>query len=143
LRTLRDRGVRLPIIMITGAGDVGTAVLAMKAGASDFIEKPIGPSELLASVSRAIENSRDAGKQDSRQQEAKIRLKRLTERQREILDRVLAGQPNKVIALDLDLSQRTVEAHRAAIMRRMQVGSLPALARLVMLAQSGATEDQE
>lgn len=143
LRTLRDRGVRLPIIMITGAGDVGTAVLAMKAGASDFIEKPIGPSELLASVSRAIENSRDAGKQDSRQHEAKIRLKRLTERQREILDRVLAGQPNKVIALDLDLSQRTVEAHRAAIMRRMQVGSLPALARLVMLAQSGATEDQE
>ncbi|RFZ86982.1 response regulator [Shinella sp. WSJ-2] len=142
LLTLRRRGVRLPIVMITGAGDVATAVLAMKAGASDFIEKPIGPSDLLACVSKALANSRNTGLQDIRQRHAKARLARLTGRQREILDRVLAGQPSKVIAQDFDISQRTVEAHRAAIMRRMQVGSLPALARLVVLAESDASDVQ-
>lgn len=142
LRTLRGRGDRLPVVVITGAGDVAMAVMAMKAGASDFIEKPVGPSELLASVSKALERSRNTGVQDTRQREAKTRLAQLTERQREILDRVLAGQASKVIAQDLHLSQRTVEVHRAAIMRRMQVGSLPALARLVVLAGSGEVEDQ-
>ncbi|UDF32847.1 UNVERIFIED_ORG: response regulator (plasmid) [Roseateles sp. XES5] len=136
LRTLRGRGVNLPIIMITGAGDVATAVLAMKAGASDFIEKPIGPSDLLASVSKALARSRNTGMQDTRQREARARLSHLTGRQREILDRVLAGQASKVIAQDLHVSQRTVEVHRAAIMRRMQVASLPELARLVVLAES-------
>jgi two-component system CheB/CheR fusion protein len=128
--------------MITGAGDVATAVLAMKAGASDFIEKPIGPSDLLASVSNALARKHNTGMQETRQREARARLARLTGRQREILDRVLAGQPSKVIAQDFDISQRTVEAHRAAIMRRMQVGSLPALARLVVLAESDASDVQ-
>lgn len=136
LRTLRGRGVKLPIVMITGAGDVATAVAAMKAGASDFIEKPVSPADLLASITDALSHSSNTGAENKRQLEAKSRLARLTDRQREILDRVLAGQPSKIIAQDLDLSQRTVEAHRAAIMRRMQVSSLPALARLVMLAQT-------
>lgn len=132
LRTLRAKGVTLPIVMITGAGDVATAVLAMKAGASDFIEKPIGPRELLASVARALERSDDT---DEQRRQARNRLAALTERQRDILDRVLAGQPSKVIAMDLGISQRTVEAHRAAIMKRMDASSLPALARLAMAAQ--------
>lgn len=136
LRTLRGKGTSLPIIMITGAGDVATAVRAMKAGASDFIEKPIGPSALLASVAKALAR-RDTGKQTMVQQQAKSRLAGLTERQREILDRVLTGHASKVIAMDLNISQRTVEAHRAAIMKRMGVGSLPALARLVVLAETG------
>jgi FixJ family two-component response regulator/signal transduction histidine kinase len=136
IRTLRQRRAKLPIIVITGEGDVATAVTAMKAGASDFIEKPVGPVDLLASISEALSYSSSTGIEDKRQRDAKLRLARLTERQREILDRVLAGQPSKVIAQDLDVSQRTVEAHRAAIMRRMQVSSLPALARLVMLAHN-------
>lgn len=136
LHTLRGRGVKLPIVMITGAGDVATAVAAMKAGASDFIEKPVSPADLLASITEALSHSSNTGAENKKQLEAKFRLARLTDRQREILDRVLAGQPSKIIAQDLDLSQRTVEAHRAAIMRRMQVSSLPALARLVMLAQT-------
>ena len=137
LQTLRGRGLTLPVIMITGAGDIATAVLAMKAGASDFIEKPIGPSELLSRVSQALERSQDSSKQGLRQRDAQARLARLTERQREIMDRVLTGQPSKIIAMDLGLSQRTVEAHRAAIMKRTEVGSLPALARLVLAAESG------
>jgi two-component system CheB/CheR fusion protein len=137
LETLRGKGVTLPIIMITGAGDVAMAVQAMKAGASDFIEKPIGPSELLACVAAALERNRDIGKRGVWQRLAKDRLAALTGRQREILERVLAGQSSKVIARDLDLSQRTVEAHRAAIMKRMGAGSLPALARLMAAAEGG------
>ena len=135
LQRLRGMGTKLPIIMITGAGDVAMAVGAMKAGASDFIEKPIGPAELLASVAHAIERNHDLDKRGTWQRQAKERLAALTERQREILDRVLAGQPSKVIAMDLDISQRTVEAHRAAIMKRMGAGSLPALARLMAAAE--------
>ncbi|MPY69264.1 MAG: response regulator [Alphaproteobacteria bacterium] len=127
---------RLTTIMFTGKGDVAMAVQAMKAGASDFIEKPIGVDGLLASVDRALGRSRDAAKQAAWRVEAASRIGGLTQRQREIMDLVLSGHPNKNIAADLGISQRTVENHRAAVMMRTGTKSLPALARLAVAAAS-------
>lgn len=135
LQQLRDRGHGLPAIMITGNSDVSMAVAAMKAGASDFIEKPVGRADLLASVERALEQSRDSSKLAARRQGAASRLGELTERQREIMELVLAGHPSKNIAADLGISQRTVENHRAAIMKKTGSKSLPALARLALAAR--------
>ncbi|MFG1462514.1 chemotaxis protein CheB [Xanthobacter sp. DSM 24535] len=132
LQRLHDATDRMPAIMITGNSDVPTAVQAMKAGAVDFIEKPASRSDLLAAVAQALEQSRDADKSSSRRADAESRLASLTERQRQILDLVLAGHPSKNIAADLGLSQRTVENHRASIMRKTGSKSLPALARLAL-----------
>jgi two-component system CheB/CheR fusion protein len=134
LKQLKAADRRLPAIMITGNGDVPMAVQAMKAGAVDFIEKPVSPDELLASVARALEQARDAGQSELWRKEAEARLATLTVRQREIMDLILAGHPNKNIAADLGLSQRTVENHRNAIMKRTACTSLPALARLAVAA---------
>ena len=114
LRRLHDLGDRLPAIMITGNSDVSMAVKAMKAGASDFIEKPIGRAELLACVDRALEQGRDSGKKPAWRDEAATHVAGLTPRQRQIMEMVLAGHPSKNIAADLGISQRTVENHRAA-----------------------------
>ena len=119
LQHLHDRGYRLPAIMITGNSDVQMAVEAMKAGASDFIEKPVGRGELLASVERALEQSRDATKLSAWRRKASERVGKLTSRQRQIMEMVLAGHPSKNIAADLRISQRTVENHRASIMKKM------------------------
>jgi two-component system, chemotaxis family, CheB/CheR fusion protein len=110
------------------------AVQAMKAGASDFIEKPIGPRELLASVGRALEQSHDSTKLSAWRKAAANHIASLTPRQRQIMDLVLTGQPSKNIAADLGISQRTVESHRAAIMKKTGANSLPALARLALIA---------
>ena len=134
LRRLSDAGHRLPAIMITGNSDVAMAVKAMKAGASDFIEKPISPSELLAGVARALEQSRDSTKLIAWRETAANHVAGLTSRQRQIMDLVLAGHPSKNIAADLGISQRTVENHRAAIMQKTGVKSLPALTRLALAA---------
>jgi two-component system CheB/CheR fusion protein len=128
----------LPAIMITGQSDVSVAVAAMRAGAADFIEKPVGRVELLASIARVIEHSRDAATPRAWRAAAARQLASLTPRQREVMDRVLAGHPSKNIALDLAISQRTVENHRASIMRKAGVSSLPALARLAMAAADEA-----
>jgi two-component system CheB/CheR fusion protein len=109
-------------------------VQAIKAGASDFIEKPIGRSELLESIERALEQSPDLNKLSVWRESAASQIEGLTTRQRQIMDRVLAGQPSKVIAADLGVSQRTVENHRAAIMRKTGSKSLPALVRLALAA---------
>jgi two-component system CheB/CheR fusion protein len=141
LQRLRSTGDRLPAIMITGNSDVTMAVQAMKAGASDFLEKPIRHSELLASVERALEQSKDATKLSAWRETAANRVARLTPRERQIMELVLAGGPSKNIAADLGISQRTVENHRAAIMEKTGSKSLPALARLALAAgQSGADE---
>ncbi len=134
LQRLSDEGHLLPAIMITGNADVAMAVQAMKAGASDFIEKPVGRDELLASVERALEHSRDASKLIAWREDAATHLEGLTPRQKQIMGLVLAGHPSKNIAADLGISQRTVENHRAAIMKRTGVKSLPALARLAVAA---------
>jgi two-component system CheB/CheR fusion protein len=106
----------------------------MKAGALDFIEKPIGPGELLASVERALDQARDSGKQSAWREKAARQLAELTLREREIMDLVLAGHASKNIAAQLGISQRTVENHRAAIMKKTGSTSLPALARLALTA---------
>jgi len=134
LVSLRDAGHRLPSIMITGNSDVAVAVQAMKAGAADFIEKPIAAADLLAGIRRALERSHDSGKVVAWQAAAAAHLAALTPRQRQIMQLVLAGHPNKNIAADLDISQRTVENHRASIMRKTGSASLPSLARLALAA---------
>jgi two-component system, chemotaxis family, CheB/CheR fusion protein len=108
------------------------AIQAMKAGAADFLEKPVRPDELLASIGRALERIRDSGKLLEWRKTAAERLARLTPRERDIMDLVVRGRPNKIIAHDLGISQRTVENHRAAVMKRTGVASLPDLIRLVM-----------
>ena len=140
LRRLRDRGDRLPAIVITGNSDVPMAVEAMKAGATDFIEKPVNRSELLASLNSALEQSRDSSKLLASRENAAATIASLTPRQREIMDLVLAGQPSKNIAADLGISQRTVENHRASIMEKTGSKSLPALARLALAAQWNQAE---
>ena len=137
LEHLRATGHELPVIVITGQSDVPMAIRAMKAGASDFIEKPVCRPGLLASVVHALEGSRDAAKVTARRDAAMAQIAGLTPRQHEIMALVLAGQPSKNIAADLGISQRTVENHRASIMHRTGAASLPALARLALAASSG------
>ena len=139
LQRLHSEGTRLPAIMITGQGDVPMAVEAMKAGAADFIEKPIGRDELFASIERALEHTRDSAKSAVRQAAAATRFAALTGRQREIMELVLAGHPSKNIAADLGISQRTVENHRAAVMKKTGSHTLSALIRLALAANSGTT----
>jgi two-component system CheB/CheR fusion protein len=134
LRRLHKAGDHLPAVMITGNSDVSMAVEAMKAGASDFIEKPVGGEELLASIGRALEQARDATKPPAWHEAAANRLADLTPRQRQVMERVVAGQPSKNIAADLGISRRTVENHRAAIMHKTGAKSLPGLARLALAA---------
>jgi two-component system CheB/CheR fusion protein len=143
LAKLHNEGHRLPAIMITGNADVPMAVKAMKAGALDFIEKPIGREELLASIERALELSQDANKLLEVREAAATHLAGLTPRQRDVMERVLAGQPSKNIAADLGISQRTVENHRAGIMKRTGSKSLPALARLALLATGRAMQPSD
>jgi two-component system CheB/CheR fusion protein len=139
LQRLKRDGNRLPAIMITGQGDVPMAVEAMKAGAADFVEKPIGRNELFASIERALEHTRDSAKLSAGREAAATRLASLTERQRQIMELVLAGHPSKNIAADLGISQRTVENHRAAVMKKTGSHSLSALIRLALAADPGTT----
>ncbi len=134
LDRLRDAGHALPAIMITGNSDVPIAVQAMKAGAADFIEKPLRRPELLAAIERAVDGARDASKLSAWRESASNHVAGLTSRQRQIMDLVLAGHPSKNIAADLGMSQRTVENHRATIMKKTGSKSVPALARLALAA---------
>lgn len=133
IRQLKQTGMRIPAIMITGHGDVPMAVAAMQAGAVDFLEKPVRPGEFLASVDRALarglSSNQSPGKED-----AVARLTKLTVRERQVMDQVIAGHANKEIAARLGISQRTVENHRAGVMKRTKTKSLPDLIRLVMQA---------
>ncbi len=134
LRHMRAAGDTLPSVMITGKSDVPMAVQAMRAGADDFIEKPVAYQELLHAIDKAIEHSIDGAKRAAWHASAARHIEGLTPRQRQIMYRVLAGQPSKNIAADLGISQRTVENHRASIMKRTGSHSLPALARLAVIA---------
>jgi two-component system, chemotaxis family, CheB/CheR fusion protein len=134
LQRLQGERHRLPAIMITGHGDVPMAVQAMKAGAVDFIEKPIGHKELLTTIERALEQAGDTAKASAWRETAASSIAGLTARQRQIMDLVLAGHPSKNIAADLGVSQRTVENHRAAVMKKTGSRSIPALIRLALAA---------
>jgi two-component system CheB/CheR fusion protein len=140
LKHLKATGRLVPAVMITGQSDVAMAVEAMKAGASDFLEKPIRSVELLAGVGRALELFRDSGKLLEWRQDAADHLAGLTRRQHQVMEMVLAGHPSKNIAADLGISQRTVENHRASIMKKTGTRSLPALARLALVAVGGSGE---
>lgn len=141
LGRLRHVDRDLPAIMITGDSDVSMAVDAMKAGAIDFIEKPVSLSDLLAGVERALDRSRNARGLAAPHDEATAKINLLTPRQRTILDLVIAGAPSKIIAADLGISQRTVENHRAAIMKKTGTKSLTALARLAFQASDDDSDE--
>ena len=134
LTTLRARGDSLPVIVITGDGDIDLAVRAMRAGATEFIQKPVAGDALVASIARASQLSADLGAGAAARAEAVARVGGLTRRQAEVMTMVLAGAPSKNIAADLGISQRTVETHRAEIMHRMGTRSIPELARKAVLA---------
>jgi len=127
---LNARHVRLPVVLITGHGDVAMAVRAMKAGASDFIEKPFNDQVLLDAVNRALAHARDG--QGAGRAEIEARLESLTPREREVMLLVAEGRPNKVVATRLGLSTRTVEVHRAKLMEKMQARSLADLVRMAI-----------
>jgi len=132
LRELNSHGDALPTIIITGSGGISMAVEAMRAGAADVVEKPIATRKLLACVDKALVLSNRLRRRARGKQLAAGRLARLTPRQQEILDMVLAGHPSKNIAADLGISQRTVENHRAMIMKKTGANSLPDLARIAI-----------
>lgn len=138
LQNLKQSGNRMPAIMITGSSDVQMAVNAMKAGAADFIEKPISDSHLLEIIERALAHSHDVANRSLWTAKAVRQIASLTVRQRQIMELVLAGHPSKNIAADLHISQRTVENHRASIMAKTGSRSLPALARLAVAAAEAA-----
>ncbi len=133
---LRDQGAHLPSVMLTGHGDAATAVAALKAGASDLIEKPTSAAELLASVRRALKGDDDGSTRSQLRKSAQKQFADLTAREREVLTHVLAGKPNKIIAADLGINQRTVENHRASLMRKSGAKSLPALVRIALAAET-------
>lgn len=129
---LRQQGDPLPAILVTGSGDIGTAVRAMRSGASDFIERPVSRKDLIDSIERSVGEAGQIRQDSGESEQVSARLARLTARQKIVLDMVLAGQPSKNIAADLGISQRTVEAHRAQIMHKLEVRTIPELVRAVL-----------
>jgi two-component system response regulator FixJ len=138
---LNRRDAGLPVIVVTGHADVPLAVRAMKAGAVDLIEKPYDDELLLASVRRALARAQGAREQAVAVEAAKMRIATLSARERQVLELLVAGQPNKIIAFELDISPRTVEIHRAHVMEKMEAKSLSDLVRAAIAAGiSGTTK---
>jgi two-component system response regulator FixJ len=131
---LKDKGVGLPVIIMTGHGDVGLAVRAMKAGAVDFIEKPFAKDALLASLEEGFRRLSRKEASHDRRMDAEVRLRALTPRERDVLDGLAQGLPNKTIAYDLGISPRTVEIHRANLMTKLGVRSLSEALRIAFAA---------
>jgi two-component system, LuxR family, response regulator FixJ len=130
--TLNLRGAVIPVIFITGHGDVPMAVEAMQAGAFDFLQKPFRDQDLIDRIQRALEKDRANRTALEERHLIQRRLESLTPREREVLDMVAGGKPNKIMAADLGVSQRTVEIHRARVMEKMGASSLAQLVRMVM-----------
>ena len=133
---LDRRAIDLPVIILTGHGNVQVAVNAMKAGAVDFIEKPFNNELLLDRIQRALSDSVKACETRLEQGEIKARMARLTPREREVLERVIAGDTNKGVARRLGISDKTVELHRSQVMEKMKAGSLAALVKMVSAMQA-------
>ena len=137
-RALAERGVTMPVVIMTGHGDIGIAVRAMKAGAVDFLEKPFEKAVLLSAIEDAFERIAATDGASARTAEAEIILGSLTAREREVLDGLAQGLPNKTIAYDLGISPRTVEVHRANVMTKLDVRSLSDALRIAFAAGMGA-----
>jgi two-component system response regulator FixJ len=136
LRRLRERGVHLPVIVMTGQGDIAIAVQAMKAGAIDFLEKPFDDATLIEVLGKARIQSERLQEVAEASAEAASRLATLTPREREVFDLLVAGLPNKAIANTLGASPRTIEVHRARVYEKLKAHSLPDLVRLMLAAGS-------
>ena len=133
-RRLQESGALLPVVFVTGHGDVAMAVQAMHAGAMDFIEKPIARDRLLASVARAIDAGRDVRREEEESSEIRARIARLSARERDVLGQLVAGNPNKVTARHLGISYRTVEVYRRNLMTKMGAQNLSHLVRMAIVA---------
>jgi two-component system response regulator FixJ len=135
-RQLKARRLGLPVIVMTGHGDVPLAVEAMKAGAVDFLEKPFEDEALLSAIRVALDRHAENLRRNEELSAIKAKLGILTARERDVLDGLVAGRPNKTIAFDLKISARTVEVHRANLMSKMGASSLSDLVRMVFVARS-------
>lgn len=133
LRKLKSDGITVPVIVMTGHGDVPLAVEAMKLGALDFVEKPFNDDALIASVRSALGEAKRHSVHEEERKEIDARLAQLTARERQVLDGLVGGQPNKVIAHELGISPRTVEIYRANVMTKMQANSLSELVRMALV----------
>lgn len=132
LRLLNQRRLDLPLIVISGHADVAMAVEALKEGAADFIEKPFDDETFLRSTRDALDRGERSFRQRCRRDEIETRFRALTPRENEVMDRVVRGMPNKAVAVDLSISVRTVEIHRARVMEKMGADSLSALVRMAL-----------
>jgi two-component system, LuxR family, response regulator FixJ len=137
LRRLRDMKVDMPVVVMTGHGDIPMAISAMKAGAIDFIEKPFDDAIMLTAIQSAVARHADDSQRQARVADVRKRLEILSDRERDVLEGLIAGKPNKIIAHDLGISPRTVEVYRANVMTKMRAGSLSELVRMVLMADRG------
>jgi two-component system, LuxR family, response regulator FixJ len=134
LRKIKELGIDLPVIVITGHGDIALAVEAMKIGAVDFLEKPFDDDTLIDAVRGSLSRTADAAQRNAELSEIQNRLTGLSNRERQVLEGLVAGKANKVIAFDLGISPRTVEIYRANLMTKMSANSLSDLVRMAMMA---------
>jgi len=131
-QTLQERGIELPIIFISGHGDIPMAVRAVQEGALDFLEKPFSDDAVLDCVQRALQRDREHRAQAAERADVAACLATLTPREREVMDKLLEGKVNKIIARELDASTRTVEIHRARVLQKMEVANAAQLVRRVV-----------
>jgi two-component system response regulator FixJ len=139
LKQLKNDRTRLPVVIMTGHGDVPLAVEAMKLGAIDFIEKPFEDDRLIGMIETALKQASEGAKTEAISQDIAARIETLSPRERQVMDGLVAGLSNKVIAREFDISPRTIEVYRANVMTKMQAGSLSELVRLAM--RGGALKD--
>jgi two-component system response regulator FixJ len=132
LRDLRGRGLTFPVIVITGHSDVPLAVTAMRLGAADFLEKPFDDATVLAAVRSALARKQQTDEGEARKAEVQQRLASLSTRERQVLEGLVTGNPNKTIAYDLGISPRTVEIYRANLMTKMNATTLSDLVRMAL-----------
>lgn len=140
-KMLGERGINLPIVILTGHGDVSVAVEAMKQGAIDFIEKPYEKAVLINAINNAFERIEDQSSHTARQKEARAKITSLTPREKEVLERLVDGLTNKGIAEDLSISSRTVEIHRAHLMEKLEADSLSSALKTAFNAGLGINTD--
>jgi two-component system response regulator FixJ len=136
LNELKNRHIEMPVIFITGHGDIAMAVQAMKAGAADFIEKPFNNERLLNSVQKCLSESLHNSNANDTKQAAQTKLETLTRRERQVMDLLVEGKQNKVIAQELGISPRTVELHRAKVMSKLNANSLSSVVRIALSASA-------